>query len=137
MLLGAQDRKKDFGLLIMRIGLAGVLLWHSVPKLIGGLAVWKSVGITMDFINLGLPANFMGLLTLALETLCSISLLFGYVFRLSSSVLFVLLLLYSFNYFNVAYKTLMMWSLALTIVFLGLVFTGPGRYSLAVKLEKR
>ena len=137
MLLGAQDRKKDFGLLIMRLGLAGVLLWHSVPKLIGGVAAWKSVGITMDFINLGLSAGLMGLLSLSLETLCSISLLFGYLFRLSSCVLFVLLLLHSLNYFNVAYKTLMMWSLALTIVFLGLVFTGPGRYSLAGKLERR
>lgn len=137
MFFSAQDRKKDVGLLIMRLGLAAVLLWHSVPKLIGGAPAWKSVGTTMDFINLGLPVSFTGLLSLALETLCSIGLIFGYLFRFSSSVLFVLLLLYSFNYFNVAYKTLMMWSLALTSVFLGLVFTGPGRYSLSVKLDKR
>ena len=102
--------KKIIGLLIMRLGLAAVLLWHSVPKLIGGAPAWKSVGTTMDFINLGLPVSFMGLLSLTLETLCSVGLIFGYLFRLSSGVLFVLLLFYSFNYFNVAYKTLMMWS---------------------------
>ena len=137
MFFNAQDRKKDIGLLIMRLGLAAVLLWHSVPKLIGGTPAWKSVGTTLAFINLGLPASFLGLLSLALETLCSISLIFGYLFRPFSSILFVLMLLYSINYFNVAYKTLMMWSLALTSVFLGFVFTGPGRYALAVKLEKR
>ena len=137
MLLSAQDRKKDFGLLIMRLGLAAVLLWHSVPKLIGGVAAWKSVGTTIDFINFGLPVSFMGLLSLALEALCSVSLIFGYLFRLASSILFLLMLLYSLNYFNVAYKTLMMWSLALTTVCLGLAFTGPGRYSLAVKLQRR
>lgn len=137
MFFNAQDRKKDLGLLIMRLGLAAVLLWHSVPKLIGGAPAWKSVGTTLDFINLGLPVSFMGLLSLTLETLCSVSLIFGYLFRLSSGVLFVLLLLYSFNYFNVAYKTLMMWSLALTTVFLGLVFAGPGRYSLAAKFQRR
>ena len=137
MFFNAQDRKKDLGLLIMRLGLAAVLLWHSVPKLIGGAPAWKSVGTTMDFINLGLPASFMGLLSLTLETLCSIGLIFGFLFRFSSGVLFILMLLYSFNYFNVAYKTLMMWSLALTSVFLGLVSSGPGRYSLAARLEKR
>lgn len=137
MFFSAQDRKKDIGLLIMRLGLAAVLLWHSVPKLIGGTPAWKSVGTTMDFINLGLPVSFMGLLSLALETLCSIGLIFGYLFRFSSSVLFVLLLLYSFNYFNVAYKTLMMWSVALTSVFLGLIFTGPGRYSISARLDRR
>ena len=137
MLLGAQDRKKDVGLLIMRLGIAAVLLWHSVPKLIAGTPAWKSLGTTLAFINVGLPASFLGLLSLALETVCSISLIVGYFFRLSSAVLFLLLLLYSINYFNVAYKTLMMWSLALTSVFLGLVFTGPGRYSLAAKLQRR
>ena len=136
MLLGAQDRKKDVGLLIMRLGIAAVLLWHSVPKLIAGAPAWKSLGTTLAFINVGLPASFLGLLSLSLETVCSISLIVGYFFRLSSTVLFILLLLYSINYFNVAYKTLMMWSLALTSVFLGLVFTGPGRYSLAVKLNR-
>ena len=137
MLLGAQDRKKDVGLLIMRLGIAAVLLWHSVPKLIAGAPAWKSLGTTLAFINVGLPASFLGLLSLSLETVCSISLIVGYFFRLSSTVLFILLLLYSINYFNVAYKTLMMWSLALTSVFLGLVFTGPGRYSLAVKFQRR
>ena len=137
MFLSARDRKKDMGLLVMRLGLAAVLLWHSVPKLIGGAPAWKNVGTTLDFINLGLPVSFMGLLSLSLETLCSIGLLLGYGFRLSCSVLFVLLFLYSINYFNVAYKTLMMWSLALTSVFLGLVFTGPGRYSLTAKFQRR
>lgn len=137
MLLGAQDRKKDTGLLIMRLAIAAVLLWHSLPKLIGGVPAWKSLGTTLDFINMGLPVSFLGLLSLALETVCSISLVVGYFFRLSNFVLFVLMLLYSINYFNVAYKTLMMWSLALTGVFLGLVLTGPGRYALAVKFQRR
>jgi putative oxidoreductase len=137
MLLGARDWKKDAGLLLMRLGIAAVLLWHSVPKLIGGAPAWKSLGTTLAFINVGLPASFLGLLSLSFEAACSISLIVGYFFRLSSAVLFLLLLLYSINYFNVAYKTLMMWSLALTGVFLGLVFTGPGRYSLAAKLHRR
>lgn len=121
----------------MRLGIAAVLLWHSVPKLIGGTPAWKSVGTTMDFINFGLPVSFMGLLSLTIETLGSIGLFFGFLFRLCSGVLFVLMLLYSFNYFNVAYKTLMMWSLALTSVFFGLLLAGPGRYSLSARLQKR
>jgi len=35
------------------------------------------------------------------------------------------------------YNTLMLWSLGLAAVFLGLIYVGPGRYAIAVKLEKK
>ena len=63
--------------------------------------------------------------------------LFGYFFRIACIVLFVLFSLYFFNYFSIGYKTLMLWSVGLAAVFLGLVFVGPGRYAIAVKLEKK
>lgn len=137
MLYGAQDRRKDAGLLIMRLGIAGALLWLAVPKLIGGVAAWQSVGTPLAFVNLGLPDGFMGLLVLSLETLCALSFVFGPLFRLAGGLLFLLFLLFGFNYFNIAYKSMMLWSLALTAVFLGLVLTGPGRYVVAGRPKKR
>jgi hypothetical protein len=41
------------------------------------------------------------------------------------------------NYFQIGYNTLMLWSLGLAAVFLGLIYVGPGRHAIAVKLEKK
>jgi len=136
-MFGSQERKNNFGLLIMRLGLAAALLVHSLPTLIGGDAAWQSLGRTLNFINFGVPQTLLGFSFLLLSALGGVSLLFGYFFRIACIVLFVLFSLYFFNYFSIGYKTLMLWSVGLAAVFLGLVFVGPGRYAIAVKLEKK
>jgi len=136
-MFGSQERKNNFGLLIMRLGLAAALLIHSLPTLIGGDAAWQSFGRTLNFINFGVPQKLLGFIFLLLAALGGVSLLFGYFFRIACMVLFILFSLYFFNYFSIGYKTLMLWSVGLAAVFLGLVFVGPGRYAIAVKLEKK
>jgi len=136
-MFGSQERKNNFGLLIMRLGLAAALLVHSLPTLIAGEAAWQSLGRTLNFINLGVPQTLLGFSFLLLAALGGVSLLFGYFFRIACMVLFILFGLYFFNYFSIGYKSLMLWSVGLAAVFLGLVFVGPGRYAIAVKLEKK
>ncbi len=75
----SQDRKIDFGLLIMRLGLTAALFLYALPKLFAGAHARENIG----------------------------------------------------------FNTLMLWSLGLAVVFLGLIYVGPGRYSIAVKLEKK
>jgi len=137
MFFNTQDRKIHFGLLFMRIGLAALLLLHALPKLLAGMNAWKSVGTTLAFINIGVPESFLGLTILALEALGGISLVFGYFFRVGCVILFIIFGLYAFNFFMIEYNTLTLWSLGLVAVFFGLIFTGPGRYAIAVKLEKK
>ncbi len=134
---GSEDRKINFGLLIMRTGLAAVLLIHCLPPLFAGTAAWQRIGTPLGFINIGLPPAFLGLTVLVVEALGAISLIFGYFCRIAGVILTVLFGLYFFNYFRVGYHTLMLWSLGLATVFLGIAYTGPGRYSIAVKLEKK
>ena len=74
---------------------------------------------------------------LLIESLGSVSLLFGYFFRIACSVLCILFSLYFFNYFSIGYQTLMLWSIGIAVVFMGLFFIGPGRYALTLKLEKK
>ena len=136
-MFGSQERKNNFGLLIMRLGLAAALLVHSLPTLIAGEAAWQGLGRTLNFINLGVPRTLLGFSFLLLAALGGVSLLFGYFFRIACMVLFVLFGLYFFNYFSIGYKTLMLWSAGLAGVFLGLIFVGAGRYAIAVKLEKK
>ena len=133
----SQDRQTNFGLLIIRLGLAAVLLFHALPKLFAGSGSWQSVGTTLGFINLGMPETILGLVMLLMETLGAVSLMFGYFFRIACIILLIIFGLYFFNYFRIGYQTLMLWSAGLAAVFLGLIYVGPGKYSIAVKLEKK
>ena len=136
-MFGSKERKTNFGLLIMRLGLAAALLVHSLPKVIGGATAWQGMGTMLSFINIGLPPTVLGISILLIEALGAVSLIFGYFFRIACIVLFVLFGLYFFNYFSISYKTLMLWSIGIAAVFLGLIFVGPGRYALALRLEKK
>ena len=133
----SQERQSNFGLLFMRLGLAAVLLIHSMPRLFAGSPSWQSVGITLGFINIGVPQAILGFVMLLLEALGAVSLMFGYFFRIACIILFILFALYSFNYFRIGYQTLMLCTAGLASVFFGLIYVGPGRYSIAVKLEKK
>ena len=136
-MFGSQERKTNFGLLIIRLGLAAALLSHGLPKLIGGSHSWQGVGTMLAFINVGVPPTVLGLAILLIEALGAVSLLFGYFFRIACVVLCILFGLYFFNYFSIGYKTLMLWSIGIAAVFLGLFFIGPGRYAFAFRLEKK
>ncbi len=136
-MFSSQDRQSNFGLLIMRLGLAAILLIHSLPKLFAGFHSWQSVGTTLGFINVGLPTEVLGFSMLLLEALGAVSLMFGYIFRIACIILFIIFGLYCFNYFSIGYRTLMLWSAGLAAVFFGLIYVGPGRYTIAVKLEKK
>ena len=61
MLFNSQERKISFGLLVMRIGLATVLLIRSAPKLFGGSAQWKSVGTSLSNLQFGMSLEVLGL----------------------------------------------------------------------------
>ncbi len=136
-MFGSQERKTNFGLLIIRLGLALALFAHSLPKFIGGSHAWQGVGTMLAFINVGLPPTLLGFAILLLEALGAASLLFGYFFRITCIILCLLFGLYFFNYFSIGYQTLMQWSIGIATAFLGLFFMGPGRYALTFKRKRK
>ena len=137
MLFNSQERKISFGLLIIRVGLAVMLLIHSLPMLLRGQAQWRSVGTTLNYLHSGIPLHVLGLFVLLIETLGALSLLSGYFFRIFCTLLTILFGFYFANYLGIGYRTLMLFSLGLAMVFIGLINTGPGRYAVSVKLEKK
>jgi len=137
MLFNQQEKRISFGLLIMRLGLAAVLLIYAFPKLINGAASWLIVGKNLSFLNTGLPLEALGLILLVLQTLSGICLITGYFFRSANIVMTVIYVLYFLNYFNTGYKTLLLYALGFIAVFFGLTYIGPGRYAVFVKIEKK
>ena len=139
MIFTSQERKMNFGLLFMRLGLAAVLLIHALPKLFVGTAAWKKFWMSLEFESIGLPGAIVGLGILLIESITALCLLSGYFFRVACALLSFLYGLYFFGYFyyKSGYVTLTLWSLGLAVVFFGLIYVGPGRYAVSVKLEKK
>jgi len=137
MLFNQSEKRTSFGLLMMRLGLAAVLLIHAVPKLIGGASAWALVGKNISMMNTGLPLEAVGLILLILETLCAVCLISGYFFRSANIVMTIIYVLFFMNYFNAGYKTLLLYALGFIAVFFGLIYIGPGRYAVSVKIEKK
>ena len=122
----------------MRIGLAAMLLSYTVPKLIAGSQQWSKFGALFNHISVGIPIEMLGLAALILQAVCGLSLLTGYLFRICSVVLTVLYGFLSLNYFNQpGYHTLTLFSLGYAFIFISLVNTGPGRYAVSLKVEKK
>ena len=131
------DRQINTGLLIIRCGLAATLLFYALPRLLDGSAAWSAVGKDMRFLHADVSCAIVGVVVLLIKVLASAGLLTGFMFRLSSIGLACVYGLYFFNFINVGYKTLPLYAAALACVCLGLFMTGPGRFAVAVKIEKK
>lgn len=131
------ERRLNTGLLIMRLGMAASLLIYTLPKLLGGTQMWILVGKNLRFLENDFPAQVVGFILLLVETLASIGLITGGLFRISTALLASVYGLYFFNFINRGYQTLPLYAAALTCVCLGLLYIGPGRFAVAVKIEQK
>ena len=135
MLFSTFDRYKDAGLLVLRIGLGLSMMVHGAPKLFGGPAGWEQLG---GYAGFPLFPTFFGF--------------FGGIFEFGGGLLFAAGLL--FRPACVALLVTMLTALVthlrggdgfsdyahaleLSVVFAGLLFVGPGRYSVDERLGER
>lgn len=129
--------KKDYintGLLIIRLGIGIALLFHGYPKIIGGMEKWAMLGKHMDVIGIHFFPSFWGFMASISEFGGGILLITGLLFRPACGFLI----------FTFAIALCMhlkggdpfgdySHSLELLVVFLGLLFTGSGKYRLLAK----
>ncbi len=131
------ERHLNSGLLIMRLGMAATLLFYALPRLLGGSRLWITVGKDLRFLHADFPAQIAGLVLLLIEVLASVGLITGGLFRISTALLAMVYSLYFFNFINIGYRTLPLYAAALACVCVGLLLVGPGRFAVAVKIEKK
>jgi uncharacterized membrane protein YphA (DoxX/SURF4 family) len=131
------ERHLNSGLLIMRLGMAATLLFYALPRLFGGTRLWIAVGKDLRFLHADFPAQIAGFALLVIEVLASVGLITGGLFRISTALLTAVYSLYFFNFINIGYRTLPLYAAALACVCIGLMFVGPGRFAVAVKIEKK
>jgi putative oxidoreductase len=125
---------KNTGLLIIRVGLGIMFMFHGYPKLLGGTESWTAMGNAMKFTGISFYPAVWGLLAAVTETFGGVLILLGLAFRPASILLAVTMIVASIMHLKSG-DGLGGASHAIeaAIVFIGLTFIGPGKYSVDKK----
>ena len=123
----------DLGLLILRVGIGGMFLLHGFPKLIGGVERWEGLAqYGLPFLPEGIVSIAFGLAAALAEFGGGLLLILGCYHRIACAALA--------GTMAVAFTTKLSavtglgdfakeagWPLELLVVFVALLFAGPGR----------
>jgi putative oxidoreductase len=128
------DKYRDFGLFIIRVGLGVMFIYHGLPKLTGGIKSWEQVGSATKYIGIHFWPALWGLLSACAETFGGFLLILGLGFRMICLILLInMIVAVLFNFGiggNIAKAAP---AIEDAIVFAGLIFVGPGKYSVDKK----
>ena len=128
---------KDVGLLILRIGIGIMFIMHGYPKIMGGPQVWNGLGQAMGVLGITFAPGFWGFMAAFSELVGGIMLLLG-VFVRPFSLLLAITMVVAAGMHLAKGDGLMGASHAieLGIVFISLIFIGPGKFNLAELAKK-
>lgn len=129
----------DLGLLVIRIVLGlGYIFVHGRPKLFGGPELWAKVGSAVSYLGINFSFTVWGLLAACAEFFGGLLILLGLFFR-PAGFFIVLTMLVAANrgFITGGGLSSVAYPLELGITILGLLFTGPGKYSLDYRLFGR
>ncbi len=129
-LFSALSKYSNFGLLVMRLGLGVMMITHGYPKLTGGPALWERVGGAMGNIGVHAYPTFWGFMAAATEAVGGLLLLLGLAFRPACLLLCFTMVMAALSHFHRGQElSEASHAIELAFVFFGLLFVGPGKYS--------
>lgn len=125
---------KNFGLLIIRIGLGLMFIYHGFPKLAGGENGWAEIGSSTKYVGITFLPVFWGLMAAIVETFGGFMLILGLAFRPVCLLLIINMVVAALSQLG-QNQGLMGASHAIedAVMFAGLLFVGPGKYSVDKK----
>jgi putative oxidoreductase len=125
---------RNFGLLIIRVGLGIMFIYHGLPQLMGGEKEWVMLGSATKYIGIHSFPMLFGLLSAVTETFGGFLLILGLVFRPVCLLLLINLIVAVAMHLGkgdgiegAAH------AIEDAVVFAGLLFVGPGRNSMDKK----
>ena len=125
---------RNTGLLLLRIGLGVMFIIHGFPKLAGGPNGWTGLGGSMKVIDINFLPIFWGFMAAATETFGGFLLIVGLFFRPALILLIFTMIVAALVHFGKGDGLQgASHAIELGIVFFGLIFIGPGKYSVDKK----
>lgn len=121
----------DIGLLILRLGLGIMFLYHGAPKIFGGPDMWAKIGGAAGNFGITFAPVFWGFMAAVAEFGGGLCLILGLFMKPAMMLLVINMIVASSSHFAGG-QGLAGASHAIEngIVFLSLIFIGPGKYSL-------
>ena len=131
MIFTQLDKHRDTGLLVLRLGLGAMFLFHGAPKIFGGPETWERVGTATTSLGIDFLPAFWGFMAGFSEFFGGLCLMLGLVFRPAGILLTITMTVAAARHLSQG-DGLLRASHAIEagIVFLSLIFIGPGKYSL-------
>ncbi len=125
---------KNIGLLIGRAGLGAMMMYHGVPKIMGGIDMWEKLGGAMKLVGINFLPVFWGFAAAATESFGGFFIVLGLFFRPAALLLIFTMMIAALSHLS-AGDGLMTASHAIEtgFAFIVLLFTGPGKYSVDKK----
>ena len=132
MFLKFLDKYRDEGLLLLRIGFGIMFVLHGAPKMFGGPKAWQAVGMAMGVYGITFLPVFWGFMAAFAEFGGAIMLALGLFFRPACMLmLFTMFIAASMHFSKGQGFDAASHAMEAGIVFLSLIFIGPGKYTLA------
>jgi putative oxidoreductase len=126
----------DFGLLLLRVGIgASMFIFHGYDKITGGPERWEALGGSISVLGITFAPVFWGFMAAFAESICSLLLVLGPLFRLAALMLAFTMFVAVLRHLNLPVDNPSSgWSgashaLELMTVYLALFFTGAGRFA--------
>ncbi len=126
------SRKKNIGLLILRVGIGFMFILHGYPKISGGPENWYSLREkAMTAVGLGFGFTFFGFMAAFSEFCGGILIFLGLGTRYAAALMLITMIIASTLHLTQG-DGIMGASHAIEsgIFFLALVFIGPGKFSI-------
>lgn len=122
---------RDTGLLLFRLGLGGMFMWHGFPKVFGGAAKWSELGTAMSALGIHFAPAFWGLASGCTEFFGGLLFVLGLFYRPVCIFLIInMTLAAAIQLINGAGMMKAAQAVEDGVTFLGSLFIGPGKYSL-------
>jgi putative oxidoreductase len=130
MVLKFLGKYREFGLLLLRLGIGAMFLYHGWPKLVGGPVKWENVGLAMQFAGVHAVPTFWGLAAAFSEFAGGLCLILGLFFRPACLLMTITMAVAANMHLGKGEGILAAsHAIELGILFFSLLFIGPGRYS--------
>jgi putative oxidoreductase len=129
MRLAFLAKYREFGLLLIRVSIGILFILYTAPALMGGPAAWSHFGAGARSLGLHSHLQLWGFLGALFGCIGGVLIIFGLFFRIGVLLLLVLSIGHAIGVSHGGGFRNAMPSIEMCFVLAGLLFVGPGQYS--------